>query len=144
MKIASIGFTRSSAEHFFGRLKGAGVRRLVDVRLHNASQLAGFSKGPDLEYFLRELCGASYEHDLRLAPTEELLAAARKGGMPWDDYQVAFLALMHERAIPQSLDRADFEVKTALLCSEAGAAHCHRRLVAEALASAWGAEIEHL
>jgi hypothetical protein len=72
MEIYTIGFTQTTAEHFFGRLKAAGVGRLLDVRLNNSSQLAGFAKAQDLPYFLERLVGARYEHDPRLAPTQEL------------------------------------------------------------------------
>ena len=144
MEIATIGFTKSSAEHFFGRLKAAGVRRVVDIRLHNASQLAGFSKGPDLAYFLREICGAVYEHDLRLAPTDALLSSIRGQKVAWDAFERQFLALMAERDVPGVLDRPSFETTTALLCSEAQPERCHRRLVAEILARGWDADIQHL
>ena len=144
MEIATIGFTQSTAERFFERLKAARVERLVDIRLHNANQLAGFAKSVDLQYFLRVLCNADYEHDLRLAPTEGLLAGYRGKKASWDVYEQQFLALMRERGVPDVLDRAPFERKTVLLCSEATPARCHRRLVAELLAERWGARVEHL
>jgi uncharacterized protein (DUF488 family) len=144
LEIATIGFTQSSAEHFFERLRSAGVRRLVDVRLNNVSQLAGFAKSGDLAYFLDRICGASYEHDTRLSPTAELLGGYRAKVITWDDYEPAFLELMEERGVPEIIDRAPYEEKTALLCSEATAERCHRRLVAELMARAWGARIEHL
>lgn len=144
MEIATIGFTRSTAERFFQRLRAAGVRRVLDIRLHNSSQLAGFSKYPDIAYFVRELCGATYEHDRRLSPSEALFAAIKREGLPWVEYEARFLALMGERGIPERLDRAAFETKTVLLCTEAGPEQCHRRLVAELLAERWGARIEHL
>jgi uncharacterized protein (DUF488 family) len=137
MEIYTIGFTQTTAESFFGRLKDAGVRRLLDVRLNNSSQLAGFAKGRDLPYFLRELLGASYEHEPLLAPTQELLDAYKKQGGSWDDYERTFLDLMEERRIEAVLDPADFETPTALLCSEATAEHCHRRLVCEYLGRHW-------
>lgn len=144
MEIATIGFTQSSAEHFFERLKRAGIRRLLDVRLNNSSQLAGFAKSGDLAYFLKTICGAEYEHDVRLAPTQELLDGYRKRRGSWEAYERAFLALMRERNVPAILDRNTFEQKTVLLCSEADPVRCHRRLVAELLADWWGARIEHL
>ena len=145
MEIATIGFTQSSAERFFERLKHAGVRRVLDVRLHNVSQLAGFAKGNDLAYFADVICGASYFYDLRLAPTDELLSAYRKEGRPWSWYEDGFLQLMKSRGIPGNLDRRSFdEHKTALVCSEATAAKCHRRLVAEILEQSWSARVEHL
>ena len=144
MEIATIGFTQSSAERFFERLRGAGIRRLVDIRLNNVSQLAGFAKSADLAYFLREICGASYEHDTRLSPTPELLDGYRSKEITWDEYEPRFLELMGERGVPASIDRAAYQVKTALLCSEATPEQCHRRLVAELMSREWGAKIEHL
>ncbi|MCC7363349.1 MAG: DUF488 domain-containing protein [Dehalococcoidia bacterium] len=144
MEIATIGFTHSSAEHFFERLSAAGVQRILDVRLHNVSQLAGFAKASDLAYFARVICGAGYEHDLRLAPTEELLSPYRKDKKTWPRYESGFLELMRSRDIPAALDPGDFHRKTVLLCSEPTADTCHRRLVAELVAEAWSAKVEHL
>jgi uncharacterized protein (DUF488 family) len=137
MEIYTIGFTQTTAESFFGRLKGASVARLLDVRLNNSSQLAGFAKAKDLPYFLRELIGARYEHEPLLAPTQELLDAFKKRRGSWADYEHSFMALMSSRAIESALDPADFQTSTALLCSEATAEHCHRRLVCEYLAGHW-------
>jgi uncharacterized protein (DUF488 family) len=144
VEIATIGFTQSPADHFFERLRRGGVRRLVDVRLNHTSQLAGFSKSEDLAYFLAKIVNARYEHDQRLAPTEELLAAYRKKQISWPDYEQSFLELMRERGIPAAVDRRAFAEKTVLLCSEASADRCHRRLVAELLGGYWGASVEHL
>lgn len=137
MEIYTIGFTQTTAENFFGRLKDAGVARLLDVRLNNSSQLAGFAKAKDLPYFLRELIGARYEHEPLLAPTQELLDAFKKRHGSWADYERSFMALMDSRSIESTLDPADFQTSTALLCSEATAEHCHRRLVCEYLAGYW-------
>lgn len=137
MEIYSIGFTQTTAEHFFGRLREAGIRRLLDVRLNNSSQLAGFAKARDLPYFLRELVGAAYEHEPLLAPTEELLASYKKEKGSWSSYERAFLDLMARRQVETALDRRTFEAPTVLLCSEATADRCHRRLVCEYLAEHW-------
>ncbi len=137
MEICTIGFTQTTAEGFFGRLAAGQVERLLDVRLNNTSQLAGFAKATDLPYFLRELVGATYEHQPLLAPTQDILDAYKKRRGDWDTYERAFLALMHERRIDQVLDPRDFELRTALLCSEASPQHCHRRLVVEFLAEHW-------
>lgn len=137
MEICTIGFTQTTAEHFFRRLADAGLQRLLDVRLNNTSQLAGFAKAADLPYFLRELVGATYEHQPLLAPTKDLLEAYKKRKGDWGTYERGFLALMERRRIDVVLNRADFEKRTALLCSEATAKHCHRRLVVEFLASRW-------
>jgi uncharacterized protein (DUF488 family) len=145
MEIYTIGFTQTTAEHFFGRLKQAGIGRLLDVRLNNSSQLAGFAKAKDLPYFLRELIGAVYEHEPSLAPSKELLDAYKKGGGSWDDYEREFTALMQRRRIEDMLDPASFATPTALLCSEAGPERCHRRLVCEYLAQHWaGLKAVHL
>lgn len=145
MEIYTIGFTQTTAEHFFSRLSRARIERLLDVRLNNSSQLAGFAKAKDLPYFLGELVGAGYQHEPLLAPTQDLLDEYKKRKGDWASYERAFLALMTERRIADTLAPADFEYRTALLCSEATAEHCHRRLVAEHLAMHWPAvEIVHL
>lgn len=138
MEIFTIGFTRTTAEDFFGRLKSNRIERLLDVRLNNCSQLAGFAKRDDLAYFLRELIGARYEHAPLLAPSAELLDAFKKEkSISWAEYEDLFLRLMRERRVEAELSPADFEVRTVLLCSEATAEHCHRRLVVEHLAEHW-------
>ncbi len=133
MEVYTIGFTQKSAARFFDTLKRAGIKRLLDVRLNNVSQLAGFSKRDDLAYFLREICGADYVHDPRLAPTQALLDAYKKQKGTWSDYEPRFLALMVERRIEETFDRSLLAGPTVLLCSEATAEHCHRRLVLEYL-----------
>jgi uncharacterized protein (DUF488 family) len=146
MEIYSIGFTKTTAENFFGRLRRNGVRRLLDVRLKTSSQLAGFAKDRDLPFFLRELVDAEYEHEPLLAPTDQILRTYKlRGAMPWSEYEERFIALLREREIELSLDPAMFLTPTALLCSEATPEHCHRRLVLEYLAEHWdGLKIVHL
>lgn len=145
VEIYTIGFTQTTAEHFFDRLKAARIERLLDVRLNNSSQLAGFAKAQDLPYFLRELVGATYEHDPRLAPTQVLLDDYKKSKGEWSTYERGFLELMAQRQIERALSPAQFDVPTALLCSEASAEHCHRRLVCEYLAEHWsGVQPVHL
>lgn len=143
----SIGFTRKSAEAFFGALRQAGIRRLVDIRLRNASTLAGFTRGGDLPYFLRELvAGAEYVREPLLAPSDALFRGIKGRTLGWAEYERGFLALMAERRVDDRLDRTLFAVPTVLLCSEPSAARCHRRLVLEYLAPRWpgGLEIVHL
>ena len=114
------------------------------MRLNNASRLAGFARRADLPFFLERLCGAKYVHEPRLAPTREILDAYRKGG-GWPEYERAFLDLLRERRVEEALDRDLFEVPTVLLCSEASAEHCHRRLVLEYLDREWkGIRAKHL
>jgi uncharacterized protein (DUF488 family) len=138
MEVFTAGFTQKSAAEFFGTLQRAGIRRLVDVRLNNVSQLAGFSKRDDLAYFLRELCQAEYMHEPLLAPSPELFEGYKKAHGTWEDYERGFLALLAERRVKERLDRALFAVPTVLLCSEPTAEHCHRRLVLEYLGRHWG------
>ena len=133
MEVYTTGFTKKTAEQFFESLRRHGIKRLIDVRLNNVSQLAGFSKREDLAYFLREICGAGYLHEPLLAPTQDMLDAYKKHGGDWDAYEGEFLALMAERRIEDRLDRRLFDVPTVLLCSEHTADHCHRRLVVEYL-----------
>lgn len=137
MEIYTIGFTQTTAEHFFGRLKDAGIKRLLDVRLNNSSQLAGFAKARDLPYFLAQLVGAEYEHEPLLAPTQDILDEFKKHKGAWAEYETKFNELLATRRIDEVLDRAAFERRTALLCSEAESVHCHRRLVVEYLAARW-------
>lgn len=145
MEVYTIGFTKRPAAEFFGALIRAGVRRLLDVRLHNVSQLAGFTKRDDLAYFLQALCGAEYRHEPLLAPTQELLDAYRKRRAGWDEYARGFLALLAERRVETALDRSLFAVPTVLLCSEPTAERCHRRLVLEYLQAKGGdLTIRHL
>jgi uncharacterized protein (DUF488 family) len=118
-------------------LKDAGIERLLDVRLNNASRLAGFARRADLPYFLERLCGAQYLHEPALAPTREMLGAYRNGG-EWPTYERAFLDLLRERRVEETLDGDLFDVPTVLLCSEAKPDRCHRRLVLEYLDREWG------
>jgi uncharacterized protein (DUF488 family) len=144
MKLFTIGFTKKSAEQFFTRLKQPGLVRLVDVRLNNVSQLAGFTKKHDLKFFLREICHLDYVHLTELAPTQDILDAYKKNGGDWSVYEQQFLALMAARRIEETVDR-NLLAGGCLLCSEPEPEHCHRRLVAEYLREKWGdVEIEHL
>ena len=144
MRLFTIGFTKKTAERFFGLLRASGARRIVDVRLHNVSQLAGFAKRDDLRYFLSELCGMGYVHLPELAPTKEILDDYRKRGGDWENYEVQFLDLMCRREIAESVSR-DVVEDGCLLCSEDRPDRCHRRLVAEYLNDRWGGvEITHL
>ncbi|MFA4875073.1 MAG: DUF488 domain-containing protein [bacterium] len=144
MKIFTIGFTKKNAEQFFTILKQSGLMRVVDVRLNNVSQLAGFTKKEDLRFFLREICNIDYVHLPQLAPTQEILDAYKKNGGDWETYERQFLSLMAERKVEETLDRNLID-NGCLLCSEATPEHCHRRLVAEYLRDKWGnITIQHL
>jgi uncharacterized protein (DUF488 family) len=143
VKIFTIGFTRTTAKNFFDRIKKSGAKRLVDVRLNNVSQLAGFAKRDDLRYFAREICNIDYVHDPKLAPTQPMLDAYKKHGSEWASYERQFLDLLRSRHI-EEIDRGLID-GGCLLCSEDKPHHCHRRLVAEYLRDRWGhVEIIHL
>src|SRR5690348_13559212 len=130
MKISTIGFTKTSAENFFNRLKRAGVKRVIDVRLNNISQLSGFAKKQDLQFFLREICAIEYVHLPVLAPTQKMLDSYKKNKGDWTVYEREFIDLMGCRAIEKELN-IDVMDNACLLCSEDKPHHCHRRLVAE-------------
>ena len=145
MEIYSIGFTQKSAGQFFDTLKAHGIERLLDVRLNNTSQLAGFAKQADLAYFLREICSVTYEHEPLLAPTQDILDEFKKKKGDWGVYTQAYLNLIRLRKIESAIDRESFQKKTVLLCSEATAEHCHRRLALEYLQQHWdNITIHHL
>lgn len=144
MKIFTIGFTKSTAEFFFTRLKSAEVKILLDIRLNNISQLAGFAKKNDLEYFLKSLCGISYKPIPELAPTEDILNEYKKNNGDWSIYETNFLNLLTARRVEEKLQREIFN-SACLLCSEDKPDFCHRRLVAEYLKDKWSdIEITHL
>ncbi len=146
MKLYTIGFTQKRAETFFELLRQNGVRRLVDIRINPGGQLSGFAKQEDLPYLLDRLAdGCQYVYLPELAPTREILAEYR-ADPDWERYERTFKSLMELRCIPQGLNREEFEsLPSCLLCSEATPDKCHRRLIAERLASAWpGVEIIHL
>jgi uncharacterized protein (DUF488 family) len=144
MKLCTIGFTEKSAEEFFSRLKNAEVKRIVDVRLNNTGQLAGFSKRDDLKFFAKSILGADYLHMPILAPTQEMLDEYRKEKRGWEVYAKRFLELMNERQIEKNVDREVLD-DACLLCSEDNPHQCHRRLVAEYLNGRWGGvKIHHL
>lgn len=144
VKLYTIGFTKKSARTFFGILRESGATGLVDVRLNNVSQLAGFAKRDDLEYFLKELCGMGYTHETDLAPTQPMLDALKKRKGDWASYEESFLALMRERRIEHTVDPLLLD-NSVLLCSEEKPHRCHRRLVAEYLTEHWtDVKVTHL
>ena len=134
IELFTIGFTKKNAETFFRKLEKAGVKKIIDIRLNNVSQLAGFAKKDDLAFFLRELCNCGYRHEPLLAPTKEILDGYKKKKIDWSEYETQFAKLMKNREVhtlisPEELDKACF------LCSEPTPEKCHRRLVAEYLKS---------
>jgi len=145
VRIYTIGFTKKSAEQFFGLLAQHGIRRVVDIRLRPQSQLAGFAKQPDLQFFLRALLSCDYIHLKQLAPSDALLSTYRKD-KDWASYERDYARLMDERGVDNQLDPSQFmDGPTCLLCSEHLPDRCHRRLLAERLAQVWkNVEVVHL
>ncbi|MFL9501979.1 DUF488 family protein [Rhodopseudomonas palustris] len=143
--VTTIGFTKTTAANFFERLKSEGVKKVIDVRLHNTSQLAGFAKADDLAYFLGEICGARYEHQPLLAPTDDILKAFKRDKGDWGVYQESFMRLLVHRQIENKFKPEMFE-GGCLLCSEEKPHNCHRRLVCEYLNGKWSGilKVRHL
>lgn len=141
MNIFTIGFTKKSAEKFFELLRSSGTKRIIDVRLNNVSQLAGFAKRDDLRYFAKEVCGVDYLHLPILAPTKEMLDEYKKNGGDWKNYEHRFIELMKERQIENKVNKTDID-SGCLLCSEDKPHNCHRRIVAEYFSRHWDEDIK--
>jgi len=141
INLATIGFTKTTAAGFFDRLKSAGVKKVIDVRLHNTSQLAGFAKADDLSYFLKEICGTQYVHQPLLAPTDDILKAFKRDKGDWSIYENSFMRLMEQRRVENRFKPEMFD-DGCLLCSEDKPHHCHRRLVCEYLNVKWSGTIK--
>ena len=144
IRLFTIGFTKKTAETFFGQLCERDVKRIIDIRLNNVSQLAGFAKKDDLRYFLKTICDIDYMYIPALAPTKEIMDEYRKNKGDWAIYEKKFMALLSSRQVEKKLSKDDFD-RGCLLCSEDKPDHCHRRLVAEYLNDKWGnLEITHI
>lgn len=144
MELYTIGFAGKSAESFFTSLVKHGVRKVIDIRLNNVSQLAGFTKKNDLKYFLKVIANIEYEYVPQLAATKELMTGFRQGKIPWEEYETTYLKLLEERQVLRNLKPEDFD-KGCLLCSEEKPDHCHRRLAAEWLKGKWeGVNVTHI
>jgi len=142
--IYTIGFTKKSAKDFFNLLKNNKVNKLIDTRINNTSQLAGFAKGTDLNYFLNQICNISYEHQVLFAPTKELLSNFRGSKMTWEEYEIKYLNLLDSRKIIEVINIDDLN-NSCLLCSEHTPEHCHRRLLVEYLQKNYNnIEVKHL
>jgi uncharacterized protein (DUF488 family) len=136
VNIFTIGFAGKSACEFFTKLKDAGVKRVIDVRLNNVSQLAGFTKKQDIEYFLKEIGRIEYIHKPEFAPTKSILDAYKKKEIDWSEYERQFRELITERQI-ENLVKLEQINNACFLCSEVTPEKCHRRLVVEYLQGHW-------
>jgi len=144
IKLFTIGFTKKSAAEFFDLLTKSNVKKIIDTRVSNNSQLAGFAKGRDLEYFANAIGGMNYKHEIEFAPTKELLSKYRKKEMSWEEYEVEYLNLLDMRKVKSKVEVEKLH-ENCLLCSEHTAEKCHRRLLAEYFQAATNdVEIIHL
>ena len=146
MNLYTIGFTKKTAEAFFSLIQYSGVDMLIDIRLNNNSQLAGFSKGNDLEYFLSAICGCKYTYDELFAPTKDLMDGMKQKSISFDEFQAAFRKILDSRkAAEHFVNEYQSIGSVCLLCSEEVPDKCHRRIVAEYLADKLqGISIIHL
>ena len=145
-QLFTIGSTKKTAEKFFTLLIDNDVRCVLDVRLYNSYQLAGFSKYPDIKYFLKKIANIEYLSDSMFAPSEELLTAYREKRINWDDYTERFTQIMELRGIIDYIENKYGDLNGyCLLCSEDKPDKCHRRLLAEMICEHFGGyELKHL
>lgn len=145
MEVFTMGFTKKDAKCFFNLIRENKIELLIDIRLNNSSQLAGFTKGNDLEFFLKELCDCAYSHEEFYAPTKDILRDYQKKVISWDEYVEKFSDLLLKREIEQSFSNKYIAYsRVLLLCSEPTPEKCHRRLVAEYLSEKLGVAIHHI
>jgi uncharacterized protein (DUF488 family) len=144
IKLLTIGFTNKSAQKFFELLKKNEVKKIIDTRINNTSQLSGFAKGSDLAYFAKEIGNMDYLHKLDFAPTKELLEKYRKGTITWEEYETEYLNLLDTRKVGNKINVEELH-QNCLLCSEHTPEKCHRRLLAEYIKAHFNnVEIIHL
>ena len=145
MTVYTIGFTQKTAEQFFELIRSRGIQLLIDIRLNNSSQLAGFSKGNDLKYFLSAICACDYAYMAEFAPTKELMEGYKDKKISWKEYEEGYSSLIKSRGcLDELLELCKRHKNICLLCSEAAAANCHRRVLADMLASKSKVTVEHL
>ena len=145
MNVFTMGFTQKNAEEFFNKIQKNKIDVLVDIRLNNKSQLAGFAKGRDLEYFLKIICNCAYKHEIIYAPTKELLDAYKKGSKTWEQYITEYNELIINRHMVDTFEQKYSNYNNVLLlCSEPTPEQCHRRLLAEAICLEKGHTLKHI
>lgn len=130
VNLYTIGFTGRTAKDFFTNIQNANVKKVIDVRLNNTSQLSGFAKRDDLSYFLKEICGCDYVHNTSFAPTIEILNSYKKKHISWNEYETQFLKLISIRKIENMITENEIHM-SCLLCSELQADRCHRTIIAK-------------
>lgn len=145
MNIYTIGFTKKSAEQFFNIIKDNNISKVYDIRLNNSNQLAGFSKGRDLEYFLRTISNVEYSHEVIFAPTKEILDNYKKKNITWSEYEQLYINLLQKRDIYRYIETNDIlKDNICFLCSEPEEKECHRRLLVEYISNMYNIKIKHL
>ena len=146
MNVYTIGFTQKSAEQFFDLICKNDIGLMIDIRLNNVSQLAGFAKGKDLKYFLARICKCDYVHDLDFAPTQEIMENGRGKKIPWTEYEKQYSDLIDSRKVlDRFFDKYGRYKNVCLLCSEADAKDCHRSVLVRMLQKeSSGITIQHL
>lgn len=145
MDIYTIGFTKKSAKEFFSILGDNKVSKVYDIRLNNSNQLAGFSKGRDLEFFLSSISNIEYSHEVMFAPTKEILDNYKKKNITWDEYEKLYIKLLEERSIYKYIEEKNIlREGICFLCSEPTEKECHRRLLVEYLSKKYNIVIKHL
>jgi len=131
-RLFTIGFAHKSARQFFDLLAKHHIKKIVDIRLSNNNQLAGYTKKEDLRHFLKEIANIEYVYMPELAPTEELMKAKREKTISMNDFEKKFLKLLKKREIEKIVKEEDLNM-SCLLCSEASAGECHRSVVTKYL-----------
>ena len=145
MTIYTLGFTQKNATDFFNLIRSNSIEILIDIRLNNKSQLAGFTKGTDLSFFLKEICNCEYQHCIEFAPTKDILDRYKKQDNDWNEYEKSYIPLIARRGVTDIfIKQFGAYSKVCLLCSEASPEKCHRRLLAEFLVQTIDAHIVHL
>lgn len=129
----TIGYEVLPADLLVAELKGAGVRRLIDVRYRPQSRRAGMSK-TKLGLFLGQH-GIAYEHRRSLGTPPEIRTHYKTRQV--DKGRRAFAAHI-EATAADDLDVLAAELvagppATVLMCLEAEPAQCHRRVLTDAL-----------
>lgn len=144
MKLFTIGFTGKTAEEFFALLKKNKVRKVIDVRRNNTSQLAVFTRASDFPFFLDKVGGIEYEHRLDMAPSQELVKSYRAKEIDWKKFRSTYLKEIRKSKVAAQVSKKDLS-NACLVCSEHEPEHCHRSHLAEHLEKELGGiEIVHL
>jgi uncharacterized protein (DUF488 family) len=141
--LSTIGYEDAPQAQVIERLKGAGVKVVIDVRAVASSRRAGFSKTL-LAASLAE-AGIEYLHLKQLGTPKEGRQAARAGHV--NEMHRIFEAHMEEPAAQlQFAQAADIagDRPAALLCYETDAACCHRRILSDRLMEALGCKVQDL